>query len=169
MVIRRRARIGIDRLVAAWIIIFETTWPCVRVGLDAGFDQARLVVRHLTRLKAVVALEIGQVAPYTVADPGVSSSGLGGPNYDANFLQCVEEIVDIVRERHWASDSLEQLFVEVEGTCVVQEIGESARRGGIGDCGEGKVLLPGSDWLAHGEGVVHDYGLEVLNSRVGRS
>ena len=87
MVMRRRTRIGISRLVAAWIIIFETTWPSVRIGLDAGFDQARFVVRHLTRLKAVVALEIGLVAPHTVADPRVSGGSLRGPNYDADFLQ----------------------------------------------------------------------------------
>ena len=77
----------------------------------------------------------------------------------------MEEIIDILRERHRASDSLEHLFVEVEGTCVVQEIGESARRGGVGDCGEGEVLLPGSDGLAH-KGVVHDYELEVLNIKL---
>ena len=146
--------------------MFETTWPSVRVGLDAGFDQARLVVRHLTRLKAIVALKIGLVAPHTVADPGVSSGGLRGPNYDADFLQCVEEIVDVLRERHRASHSHEHLFVEVEGTCVVQEIGESSSRGGVGDCGEGEVLLPGSDGLAHGEGVIHDYGLQVFSIRL---
>lgn len=122
-------------------------------------------MRHLTRLKAVVSLDIGLVAPHTVADPGVFGGVLRGPNYDADFLQCVEEIVDILRERHRASDSLEDLFVEVEGTCVVQEIGESASRGGVRGCGEGEVLLPGNG-LAHREGVVHDYGLEVLNIRL---